>query len=147
MRPLLTKDQSILLTNQPDLTLRNLYAGQEATVRTGHWKPGWFQIRKGERQGCILSPCLFNLYAEYIMWNTMLDKTQAAIKITGRNIHHLRYGDNTTLMAESKELKSLLMKVKRRVRKMVENSTFGCLLWPPDAKNLLPEINRDSGKD
>ena len=77
----------------------------------------------------------------------MLDKTQAAIKITGRNIHHLRYGDNTTLMAESKELKSLLMKVKRRVRKMVENSTFGCLLWPPDAKNLLPEINRDSGKD
>ena len=93
--------------------LRNLYAGQEATVRTGHGTTDWFQIGKGVRQGCILSPCLFNFYAEYIMRNAGLDKAQAGIKIAGRNINNLRYGNDTTLMAESEEeLKSLLMKVK-----------------------------------
>ena len=93
--------------------LRNLYAGQEATIRTGHETTDWFQIGKGVHQGCILSPCLFNLYAEYIMRNTALDEAQAEIKISGRNINNLRYADDTTLMAESEEeLKSLLMKVK-----------------------------------
>ena len=93
--------------------LRNLYAGQEATVRTGHGATHWFQIGKGVRQGCILSPCLFNLYAEYIMRNAGLDEAQAEIKIAGRNINNLRYADDTTLMAESEEkLKSHLMKVK-----------------------------------
>ena len=91
--------------------LRNLYAGQEATVRTGHGTPDWFQIGKGVQQGCILSPCLFNLYAKYIMRNAGLDEAQAGIKIAGRNINNLRHADDTTLMAESKELKSLLMKV------------------------------------
>ena len=94
--------------------LRNLYASQEATVRTGHGTTDWFQIRKGVRQGCILSPCLFNFYAEYIMRNTRLDEAQAGIKIAGRNINNLRYTDDTTLMAESKEeLKSLLNESKR----------------------------------
>ena len=83
--------------------LRNLYAGQEATVRTGHGTTGWFQIGQEVRQGCILSPCLFNLYAEYIMRNAVLEETQAGIKIAGRNINHLRYADDTTLMAESRE--------------------------------------------
>ena len=93
--------------------LRNLYAGQEATVRTGHGTTDWFQIGKGVRQGCVLLPCLFNFYAEYIMRNAGLAETQAGIKIAGRNINHLRYADDTTLMAESEEeLKSLLMKVK-----------------------------------
>ena len=93
--------------------LRNLYAGQEATVRTGHGTTDWFQLGKGVRQGYILSPCLFNLYAEYIMRNARLDEAQAGIKIAGRNINNLRYADDTTLMAESEEeLKSLLMKVK-----------------------------------
>ena len=93
--------------------LRNLYAGHEATVRTGHGKTDWLQIGKGVRQGCILSPCLFNLYAEYIMRNSELEETQAGIKIAGRNINNLRYADDTTLMAESEEeLKSLLMEVK-----------------------------------
>ena len=93
--------------------LRNLYAGQEATVRTGHGTTDWFQIGKEVRQGCILSPCLFNLHAEYIMRNAGLEETQAGIKIAGRNINTLRYADDTTLMAESEEeLKSLLMKVK-----------------------------------
>ena len=93
--------------------LRNLYAGQEATDRTKHGTMDWFQIRKGVRQNCILSPCLFNLYAEYIMQNTRLDEAQTGIKIAGRNINDLRYADDTTLRAESKEeLKSLLMKVK-----------------------------------
>ena len=88
--------------------LRNLYAGQEATVRTGHGAANWFQIGKGVCQGCILSPCLFNFYAEYIRRNTGLDEAQAGIKIAGRNISNLRYADDTTLMAESKEeLKSL----------------------------------------
>ena len=98
--------------------LRNLYAGQEATVRTGHGTIDWFQRGKGVHQGCILSPCLFNLYAEYIMQNARLDEAQAEIKITGRNISNLRYADGTTLMAESKEeLKSLLMKVKEESEK------------------------------
>ena len=93
--------------------LRNLYAGQEATVRTGHGTTDWFQIGKGACQGCILSPCLFTLYAEYTMRNTGLEEAQAAIKIAGRNINNLRYAEDTTLMAESEEeLKSLLMKVK-----------------------------------
>jgi len=93
--------------------LRNLYAGQEATVRTGHGTTGWFQIGKGVCQGCILSPYLFNLYVEYIMRNAGLDGAQAGIKIAGRNINNLRYADGITLMAESEEaLKSLLMKVK-----------------------------------
>ena len=91
---------------------RNLYAGQEATVRTGHGPTDWFQIGKGARQGCILSPCLLNLYAEYIMRNARLDEAQAGIKIAGRNINNLRYADDTTVMAESEELKSLLMTVK-----------------------------------
>ena len=99
--------------------LRNLYAGQEATVRTGHGTTDWFQIRKGVRQGCILSPCLFNFYAEYIMRNTGLEEAQAGIKIAGRNINNLRYADDTTFMAESEEkLKSLLMKVKEESEKV-----------------------------
>ena len=93
--------------------LRNLYASQEAIVRTEHGTTDWFQIGKGVCQGCMLSPCLFNLYAEYIMQNAGLDEAQAGIKITGRNINNLRYADDTTLMAESEEeLKSLLLKVK-----------------------------------
>ena len=93
--------------------LRNLYTGQEATVRTRHGTTDWFQIEKGVHQCCILSPCLFNLHAEYIMRNAGLDGTQAGIKIARRNINNLRYADNTTLMAQSEEeLKSLLMKVK-----------------------------------
>ena len=95
--------------------LRNLYAGQEATVITGHGKTDWFQIGKGVHQGCILSPCF---YAKYIMRNARLDEAQAGIKIAGRNISNLRYADNTTLMAESEEeLKSLLMKVKEKSEK------------------------------
>ena len=93
--------------------LRNLYAGQEATVRTGHGTTDWFQIGKGVRQSCILSPCLFNLYAEYIMSDVGLDEAQAGIMIARRNISNLRYADDTTLMAESEELKSLLMKSER----------------------------------
>ena len=93
--------------------LRNLYAGQEATVRTGHGTTDWFQIGKRVAQGCILSPCLFNLYAEYIMWNAGLNEAQTGIKIAGRNINNLRYADDTILMAESEdELRSFLMKVK-----------------------------------
>ena len=97
--------------------LRNLYADQEATVRTGHGTTDWFQIGKGVRQSCILSPCLFNLYAEYIMRNAELEEAQAGIKISGRNINNLRYADDTTFMAESKELKSLLMQVKEESEK------------------------------
>ena len=100
--------------------LRNLYAGQEATVRTGHATTDWFQIRKGVHQGCILSPCLFNFYAEYIMRNAGLEEIQGRIKIAGRNINNLRYADDTTLMAESEEeLKSLLMKLKEESEKLV----------------------------
>ena len=98
--------------------LRNLYAGQEATVRTGHGTTDWFQIRKGICQGYILSPCLFNLYAEYVMRNAGLGEAQARIKIARRNINNVRYADDTTLMAESEELKSLLMKVKEESEKL-----------------------------
>ena len=98
--------------------LRNLYGGQEATVRTGHGTTDWCQLGKGVHQGCILSPCLFNLYAEYIMRNAGLEEAQAGIKIAGRNINNLRYADDTTLMAESEELKSLLMKVKEESEKV-----------------------------
>ena len=97
--------------------LRNLYAGQEATVRTGHGTTDWFQTGKGIHQGCILSPCLFNLYAEYIMQNARLDEAQAGIRTAGRNINNLRYADDTTLKAESEELKSFLMKVKEESEK------------------------------
>ena len=99
--------------------MRNLYAGQEATVKNGHGTTDWFQIGKGVRQGCILSPCFFNFYAEYIMRNPELEETQAGIKTAGRNINHLRYVDDVTLMAESEEeLKSLLMKVKEEREKV-----------------------------
>ena len=98
--------------------LRNLYAGQEATVRTGHGTTDCFQIGKGVHEGCILSPCLFNLYAEYIMINAGLEEVQAGIKIARRNINNLRYADDTTLKAESEELKSLLMKVKEESEKV-----------------------------
>ena len=97
--------------------LRNLYAGQEATVRTGHETTDWFQIGKGVCQGCICSPCLFNLYAEYIMRNAGLEEAQAGIKIAGRNSNNLRYADDTTHMSESEELKSLLLKVKEDAEK------------------------------
>ena len=106
----------------PDLLiclLRNLYAGQEATVRTGHGTTAWFQIGKGVRQGCILSPCLFNFYAEYIMRNAGLEEAEAGIKIAGRNVNNLRYADDTILMAESEEeLKSHLTKVKEESLKV-----------------------------
>ena len=112
----------ILRDGKPDLLiylLRNLYAGQEATVRTGHGTTDWFQIGKGVHQGCILSPCLFNFYAEYIMRNIGLDEAQAGIKIAEKSINNLRYADDTTLMAESKEkLKGLLMKVKEESEKV-----------------------------
>ena len=98
--------------------LRNLFAGQEATVRTGRGTTDWFLIGKGAHQGCILSPCLFNLYAEYIRRNAGLDEAQAGIKFAGRNINNLRYAEDTTLMAESEELKSLLMKVKEESEKV-----------------------------
>ena len=101
------------------LCMRNLYAGQEATVRTGHGPTDWFQIGKGVCQGCVLSPCLFNLYAEYIMRNAGLEEAQTGIKIAGRNINKLRHADDTTLVAESEEeLKSLLMKVKEESEKV-----------------------------
>ena len=104
--------------------LKSLFADQEATVRTGHGATDWFQIRKGVHQGCILSPCLFNLDAEWIMWNARLDEAQAGIKIAGRNINNLRYADNTTLMAENKEeLKSLLERynLTRQNQEDIEN--------------------------
>ena len=105
------------IPDHPICLLRNLYAGQEATVRTRHGTD-WFQIGKGTRQGCILSPCLFNLYAEHIMQNTGLDEAQVGIKIAGRNISNLRYADDATVMAKSEEdLKSLLMKVKEESEK------------------------------
>ena len=98
--------------------LRNPYAGQKATVRTGHGTTAWSQVGKGVRQGCILSPCFCSLYAEYIMRNAVLEETQAGIKIAGRNINNLRYAHDTTLMAESEELKSFLMKVKEESKKV-----------------------------
>ena len=106
--------------------MRNLYAGQEATVRTGHGTTDWFPIGKGVRHVCILSPCLFNSYADYIMRNAWLEEAQAGIKIGGRNINNLRYADDTTLMAESEEeLKSLLMKVKEESEKVALTSVHG----------------------
>ena len=105
-------------TRPPDLPLRNLYAGQEVTVRTGHATTDGFQIGKGVHLGCVLPPCLFNLYAEYIMRNARLEEAQAGIKIAGRNISNLRYADNTTLMESEEELKSLLMKVKEESEKV-----------------------------
>ena len=105
--------------------LRNLYAGQEATVRTGLGTTDWFQIGKGVCQGCMLSSCLFNLYAEYMMRNAGLEEAHSGIKIAGRNINNLRYADDTILMAESEEeLKSLLMKVKEESEKLASSSTF-----------------------
>jgi len=128
--------------------LRNLYAGQEATVRTGHRTTDWFQIRKGVCQGCILSPCLFNFYAEYIMRNTGLEEAQAGIKIAGRNINNLRYADDTTLLAESEEeLESLLIKVK------VESEKVGLKLNIQKTKIMASgpitswEIDRETTSD
>ena len=113
------KSESDGNSRPPDLPLRNLYVGHEATVRTGHGTTDWFQIGKGVHQGCILSPCLFNFYAEYIMRNAVLEEAQAGIKIVGRNITNLRYAGDTTLMPESEEeLKSLLMKVKEESEKV-----------------------------
>ena len=107
------------IPNHPTCLLRNLYAGQEATVRTGHGKTDWFQIGKGVHQGCILSPCLFTLNADHVMRNAGLDEAEAGIQIAGRNINNLRYADDTTLMAKSEEeLKSLLMKVKEKSEKV-----------------------------
>ena len=120
------------IPDQLTCLLRNLYAGQEATVRTGHGTADWFQIGKGLCQGCTLSPCLFNLYAEYIMRNAGLEEAQARIKTAGRNIKNLRYADDTTLMAESEEeLKSLLMKVKE------ESEKFGLKLNIQNTKVMI----------
>ena len=126
------KFKEIEISDHLTYLLRNLYAGQEATIRTGHGTTNWFQIGKGVRQGCILSPCLFNFYAEYIMRNTGLEETQAGNKIAGRNINKLKYADDTTLMAESEEeLKSLLMKVK------VESEKLGLKLNIPKTKIMV----------
>ena len=115
--------------------LRNLYAGQEATVRTGHGTTDWFQIGKGVCQGCILSPCLFNLHEDYIMRNAELGEAQAGIKIPGRNINNLRYADDTTFMAESEEgLKNLLMKVK------VESEKVGLTFRKQRSWHLVPSL-------
>ena len=125
--------------------LKTLYAGQEATVRTGHGTTDWFQIGKGVHQGCILSPCLFNLYAEYLMRNAGLEDAQAEIKIARRNINDLRYADGTTLMAESEELKSLWMKVKEEsekvglklnIRKTKIMASGPITLWQIDGKTV-----------
>ena len=131
--------------------LRNLYAGQEATVRTGHGTTDWFQIGKGVCQGCILSPCLFKLCTEYIMRNAELDEAQAGIKISWRNINNLRYADDTTLMAENKEeLKSLLMKVKEEsekvglklnIQKTKIMASGPITSWPIDGESM--EMMRD----
>ena len=118
----LWKIQEIGIPDHLTCLLRNLYAGQAATVKTRHGTTDWFQIGKGVRQSCILSPCFFNFYAAYIMQNARLDEAQAGIKIAGRNINNHRYADDTTLMAESKELNSLLMKVKE------ENENVGLKL-------------------
>ena len=106
------------ITDHLTCLMRKLYTAQEATVKTGHGTTDWFQIGQGVHQGCILSPCLFNLYAEYIVKNTGLNEVQAGIKIAKRCINNLRYADDTTLMAESEELKSLLMKVKKESEKV-----------------------------
>ena len=134
--------------------LRNLYARQEATIRTGHGTTDWFQIGKGVQQGCILSPCLFNLYAEHLLWNARLDEAQAGIKIAGRNINNLRYADNITLMAErEEELKTLLMEFYPKGNQSwifvgrTDAETETPILWPPDAKNWLTRKDPDAGKD
>ena len=123
--------------------LRNLYAGQEATARNGHGTTDWFQIRKGVRQGCILQPCLFNLYAEYIMGNAGLEEAQAGIKIAGRNISNLRYADDTTLKAESEELKSLLIKeesekvgLKLNIQKTKIMASGPIISWQTDGETV-----------
>ena len=120
--------------------LRNLYAGQEATVRTGHGTTDWFQFGKGIHQGCLLSHCLFNLYAEYIMRNARLNEAQVGIKIAGRNINNLRYADNTTIMAESKEgLKSFLIKVKEESEKLSKNrimASDSIISWQIDGETM-----------
>ena len=111
--------QEMVIPDHLTCLLRNLYAGQQATVRTGHGTTDWLQIGKEVHQGCIVSPCLFNLYAEYIRWNARLEEAQAGIKIAGRNINNLRYADDTTLMAESEEeLRASWWKWKRRVKKL-----------------------------
>ena len=127
--------------------LRNLYAGQEATVRIGHETTDWFQIGKGVRQGCILSPRLFNLYAEYIMRDAGLDEAQAGIQIAGRNTNNLRYADDTTLMAESKELQSLLMKkesekvgLKLNIQKMKIIASGPITSWQIDRETVTDFI-------
>ena len=126
-----------MCSSSPERTSKNLYAGQEATIRTGHGTTDWCQIGKGVRQSCTLSPCLFNLYAEYIMRNTGLDEAQAGIKTAGRNINNLRYADDTTLMAESEELKSLLMKVK------VESEKAGQSIGVSASASVLPKNTQD----
>ena len=121
-------------TRAPHLPPEKSVAGQEVTVTMEHGTTDWFQIGKGVHQGCLLSPCLFNLYVEYIMRNTGLEETQAEIKIAGRNISNLRYADDTTLMAESEELKSLLMKVKE------ESEKVGLMLNIQKAKEFQKNI-------
>ena len=123
--------------------LRNLYAGQEATVRTGHGTTEWFHTGKGVRQGCILSPCLFNFYAEYIMRNAGLEEAQAGIKIAGRNINNLGYADDTTFMAESEEVKSLLMKeasekvgLNLNIQKTKTMASSPITLWQIDGETV-----------
>ena len=129
------------IPNHLTCLLRNLYAGQEPTVRTGHGTTDWFQIGKGVHQGYILSPCLFNFYAEYIMRNAGLEETQAGIKIAGRNINNLRYADDTTLMQESEEeLKSLLMKVKE------ESERVGSKLSIQKTKIMAARHGKQMGK-
>ena len=131
------------ITDHLTCLLRNLYAGQEATVRTGHGTTDWLQIRNGVHQGYILSPCLFNLYAEYIMWNGKLNEAQAGIKTAGRNINNLRYADDTTLMAESKELESLLVKeeseivgLKLNIQKMKIMASGPIISWEIDGETV-----------
>ena len=117
--------------------LRNLYAGQKATVRTGHETTDWFQIGKGVCQGCILSPCLFNFYPAYIMRNAGLDEAQAGIKMARRNINNLRYADDTTHMAESKELQSLLLKVKEESEKAGWKQWLTLFFWAPKSLQMV----------
>ena len=143
------------IPDQLTCLLRNLCAGQEATVRTGHATTDWFQIRKGVCQGCILSPCLFNFYAEYIMRNAGLDEAQAGIKIAGRNINNLRYADDTTPMAESEEkLKSLLKKgkqehekvgLKLNIQKTKIMASGPITSWQIDGKTVGPVTDFISG--
>ena len=141
-------------TRPPDLSVRKLYADQEATVRTGHGTTDWFQIGKGIHQGCISSPCLFNLHAEYIIRNTGLKEAQAGMKIAGRNINNLRYADDTTLTAESEELKSFLMKVKeeservglkRNIQKTKIMASGPVISWQIDEETVETVTDHFSG--